>query len=188
MAEELKRREEQDREAAERAAREEEEAKRAAEVSPQMHKDEQQKQALIKRIMRDDALSQQEKQLRVQAILAGKVEVASMAAMYDAATPAQPVAAAAQRSAVALQRQQPQQPQQPQPTAERKADAVPAAAVPARGQPGMAAGYGMGYPAASSQVELDVEAVALSAMGSGGMGIDEDDIMAMVRLDLSAGE
>ena len=58
MAEELKRREEQDREAAERAAREEEEAKRAAEVSPQMHKDEQQKQALIKRIMRDDALSQ----------------------------------------------------------------------------------------------------------------------------------
>ena len=185
MAEELKRREEQDREAAERAAREEEEAKRAAEVSPQMHKDEQQKQALIKRIMRDDALSQQEKQLRVQAILAGKVEVASMAAMYDAAPPAQPVAAAAQRSAVALQRQQHQQ---PQPTAERKADAVPAAAVPARGQPGMAAGYGMGYPAASSQVKLDVEAVALSAMGSGGMGIDEDDIMAMVRLPLSAGE
>ena len=147
-------------------------------------------QTLIKKIMRDDNLSQQEKQLRVQAILAGKVDVASMSAMYNQKLPAAAAAAAPMPGAGAAQvsRQQQQQQQQQQqgrhvqqqaPMRKPPAPApvqMPAARAAQQPIPAYAAGATQATP------DFDVEAVALSAIGASGMtgmGIDEDDIMAM---------
>lgn len=172
---EAKRRQKEDKEAAQRAARREEEEAIQRQMGCGAQQDkEQAKQWLIKRIMRDDALSHQEKQLRVQAIWAGKLDVVSMSAMYKTAPSVDAMAGAPAH-----------EPTQVQPAA---AASVNSGAT--RGQsevPGPGMGYttGMAYktmPDAQSQLDLDVEAVALSAMGATGMtgmGIDENDIMAM---------
>jgi len=120
-----------------------------------------------------------------------------MAAMYDKmpsaqppapAMPAAPAPASAERTpnpmaAVAAQRAAPAMPQQ-QPS--RVQPPVVQTSAATRG-PQVQPAPQMAYNTIPSHVphaqqlpvDLDVEAVALSAMGTTGMGIDEDDIMAM---------
>jgi hypothetical protein len=86
--------------------------------------------------------------------------------MYDKSQQQQPMGAAAQR-----------QMQQNVPSVAAPAP-VPVAPAATRANTHMPP-YNPKPGVSQSQLDLDVEAVALSAMGTRGMGIDEDDIMAM---------
>jgi len=164
---EAQRREKEDKEEEEKTARREEEDAMQRQASGAGLDKEQTKQWLIKRIMRDDALSHQEKQLHVQAIWAGKVDVVNMSASYKH-TPVDSKASAPDVPA--------HKPKQGQTVA---GAGVGSGSTSARAQAGMAYNE---VPVLQSQhrMDLDMEAVALSAMGAAtGLGIDEDDIMAM---------
>ena len=194
-AEEQKRREREEREAAERAARKEEDEsqERGRKSGGEGQADGQaSQQSLIKLIMRDGALTQQQKQGRVQAIWAGKVDVGKMMAEYGSKQPAADDAGrqgAAQPSMPPKQghggvHQQHQQHQQYQQHQQHRQQAnsmsgsrvLPGSAAPGQPPPAAAAPMVPSYasmPPAHSQLDLDVEAVALSAIGATGMGIGE---------------
>ena len=181
-AEEKRKQEEADRRAAEEAARHEAIVSHLEDDTDKgEHVDVTAQNKQIAAIMRDQTLSAVEKQMRTQAIRAGKLDVPAAPSDTTGAAKSAGAVAGDAGSAQWLPPGRPQAPQQMQHSPPRQQQfAAASATLPAANHPMVAGGSGVAD--ADADLDVDVQAFALNLNALTGFTEDEthiDDVMAM---------